>query len=98
MRPSNDGVQFFGLAEDHWKSRYDNASAAARISGSTANVTVGMSTAANRAEGRAGSRRLERRVGLTGRAQRGVPIIATRSATAVPVSVIAAWGIMVQKS
>lgn len=98
MRPSDDGVQFFGPAEDHWKSRYDNASAAPRISGSTTSATVGTSTAANRAEGRDGSRRLGKHGGPTERAQRGVPTIVTTSATAVLVSEIAAWGIMVHKS
>jgi hypothetical protein len=98
MRQGGDGVQFFGLAEAHWKSDYDIAGTAAASSGYTAGATTATSTAARRAATVAGRGQPARRVDGTGPATRDAPITATTSAPTAPASGSAAWGIMVPKS
>ena len=98
MRQGGDGVQFFGLAEAHWKSDYDIAGTAAASSGYTAGATTATSTAARRAATVAGCGQPARHVESTAPATRDAPITVTTSAPTAPASETAAWGIMVPKS
>ena len=98
MRRSGDDVQFFGVAEDHWNSGFENARPATRCSGSTGGVTAATSTAARNA-GRKGERLRQRRHGGSiEKAPMGEPTIATSSAPTELASGRIAWGIKVPKS
>ena len=98
MRPDGDGVQFFDLVEDNWRSDHEIAGSAAGSSGFIAGATVVMRTAGSLAERLAEPEPPGGHARSTGPATRGAPITATTSALAGPANGTAAWGIMVPKS